>query len=112
MFINTLALQLMRESLLSLAQIVAYSIMTFTRDELLSCSKATKYAFYDWLSREDVNLRKLQLLTAKKVFKTNTCDSVFVVDDLSKIIRVTEIEGSYEPICPVNQPLGYRATSR
>ena len=61
----------------------------FSRDALLSFSAAKKDALYDLLNREDVDWRKLQLLTAKKVLKTNKQSSLsaFVVDDSVKMRR-------------------------
>ena len=58
----------------------------FSRDALLSFSAAKKDALYDLLNREDLDWRKLQLLTAKKVLKTNSKNrlSAFVVDDSVK----------------------------
>jgi hypothetical protein len=47
------------------------SVAMFSRDALLSFSAAKKDALYDLLNREDLDWRKLQLLTAKKVLKTN-----------------------------------------
>ena len=43
----------------------------FSKDALLSFSAAKKDALYDLLNREDLDWRKLQLLTAKKVLKAN-----------------------------------------
>lgn len=61
----------------------------FSRDALLSFSATKKDALYDLLNREDVDWRKLQLLTAKKVLKTNKQSSLsaFVVDDSVKMRR-------------------------
>jgi hypothetical protein len=55
----------------------------FSRDALLSFSAAKKDALYDLLNREDLDWRKLQLLTAKKVLKANSKKqiSAFVIDD-------------------------------
>ncbi len=48
-------------------------VAMFSRDALLSFSAAKKDALYDLLNREDLDWRKLQLLTAKKVLKTRGC---------------------------------------
>jgi hypothetical protein len=65
----------------------ANSIGMFSRESLLSFSAARKDALYDFLNREDVNWRQLQLLTAKKVIRAtdNSKLRAFVVDDLVKI---------------------------
>lgn len=65
------------------------SVAMFSRDALLSFSATKKDALYDLLNREDVDWRKLQLLTAKKVLKTNKQSSLsaFVVDDSVKMRR-------------------------
>ncbi|GGB74975.1 IS4 family transposase [Shewanella inventionis] len=62
------------------------SVAMFSRDALLSFSAAKKDALYDLLNREDVDWRKLQLLTAKKVLKANSKSrlSAFVIDDTVK----------------------------
>jgi hypothetical protein len=56
---------------------------------LLSFSAAKKDALYDLLNREDLDWRKLQWLTAKKVLKANAKNShsAFVIDDSVKIRR-------------------------
>jgi hypothetical protein len=58
----------------------------FSRDALLSFSATKKDALYDLLNREDLDWRKLQLLTAKKVLKVNSQSSLsaFVIDDSVK----------------------------
>jgi len=43
-------------------------------DALLSFSAAKKDALYDLLNREDLDWRKLQLLTAKKVLRANSIE--------------------------------------
>jgi hypothetical protein len=48
----------------------------FSRDALLSFSATKKDALYDLLNREDLDWRKLQLLTAKKVLKVNSQSSL------------------------------------
>jgi hypothetical protein len=65
----------------------ANSIGMFSRESLLSFSAARKDALYDFLNREDVNWRQLQLLTAKKVIRAtdNSKLRAFVVDDSVKI---------------------------
>lgn len=65
----------------------ANSISMFSRESLLSFSAAKKDALYDFLNREDVNWRQLQLLTAKKVIHAtdNSKLRAFVVDDSVKI---------------------------
>jgi hypothetical protein len=62
------------------------SVAMFSRDALLSFSAAKKDALYDLLNREDLDWRKLQLLTAKKVLKANSKNklSAFVIDDTVK----------------------------
>jgi hypothetical protein len=62
------------------------SVAMFSRDALLSFSAAKKDALYDLLNREDLDWRKLQLLTAKKVLKANSKKqiSAFVIDDTVK----------------------------
>jgi len=67
----------------------------FSRDALLSFSAAKKDALYDLLNREDLDWRKLQLLTAKKVLKTNSKNrlSAFVVDDSVKTRRGKKMPG-------------------
>ena len=71
------------------------SVSMFSRDALLSFSEAKKDALYDLLNREDLDWRKLQLLTAKKVLKTNKNNKVnaFVVDDSVKIRRGKKMPG-------------------
>ena len=62
------------------------SVAMFSKDALLSFSAAKKDALYELLNREDLDWRKLQLLTAKKVLKTNSKNklSAFVIDDSVK----------------------------
>ncbi|WP_191321813.1 transposase [Colwellia sp. C1TZA3] len=62
------------------------SVAMFSRDALLSFSAAKKDALYDLLNREDLDWRKLQLLTAKKVLRANSKKqiSAFVIDDTVK----------------------------
>jgi hypothetical protein len=63
------------------------SVAMFSRDALLSFSATKKDALYDLLNREDLDWRKLQRLTAKKVLKANSKNqlSAFVIDDTVKI---------------------------
>jgi len=62
------------------------SVAMFSKDALLSFSAAKKDALYDLLNREDLDWRKLQLLTAKKLLKDNPNNqlSAFVIDDTVK----------------------------
>jgi hypothetical protein len=62
------------------------SVAMFSRDALLSFSAAKKDALYDLLNHEDLDWRKLQLLTAKKVLKAPPKNrlSAFVIDDTVK----------------------------
>ena len=71
------------------------SVAMFSRDALLSFSAAKKDALYDLLNREDLDWRKLQLLTAKKVLKANNKNklSAFVVDDSVKTRRGKKMPG-------------------
>jgi hypothetical protein len=71
------------------------SVAMFSRDALLTFSAAKKDALYDLLNREDLDWRKLQLLTAKKVLKTsqNNKLNAFVVDDSVKIRRGKRMPG-------------------
>ncbi|MCG6202939.1 transposase [Psychromonas antarctica] len=71
------------------------SVAMFSRDALLSFSAAKKDALYDLLNREDLDWRKLQLLTAKKVLKTNSKNklSAFVIDDTVKTRRGKRMPG-------------------
>ncbi len=71
------------------------SVAMFSRDALLSFSAAKKDALYDLLNRENVDWRKLQLLTAKKVLKSNSHGglSAFVIDDSVKIRRGKKMPG-------------------
>jgi hypothetical protein len=72
-----------------------HSVAMFSRDALVSFSATKKVALYDLLNREDVDWRKLQLLTAKKVLKPNhhSDHSAFVVDDSVKIRRGKKMPG-------------------
>jgi SRSO17 transposase len=71
------------------------SIGMFSKDSLQSFSAAKKDALYDFLNREDLNWRKLQLLTAKKVIGStdNSALRAFVVDDSVKIRRGKKMPG-------------------
>jgi hypothetical protein len=71
------------------------SIGMFSKDSLQSFSAAKKDAPYDLLNREDLNWRKLQLLTAKKVIGStdNSTLRAFVVDDTVKIRRGKKMPG-------------------
>ncbi len=71
------------------------SIGMFSKDSLQSFSAAKKDAIYDLLNREDLNWRKLQLLTAKKVIGStdNSTLRAFVVDDTVKIRRGKKMPG-------------------
>ena len=71
------------------------SVAMFSRDALLSFSATKKDALYDLLNREDVDWRKLQLLTAKKVLKANSKNklSAFVIDDTVKTRRGKKMPG-------------------
>jgi hypothetical protein len=66
----------------------------FSRASLLSFSAAKKDALYDLLNRDDLNWRKLQLLTAKKVIRDTDSSTLraFVVDDSVKIRRVKKCQ--------------------
>ena len=59
------------------------SIAMFSKDSLQSFSAAKKDALYDLLNREDLNWRKLNLLTARKVINSTDSSTLraFVVDD-------------------------------
>ena len=71
------------------------SVGMFSRDALLSFSATKKDALYDLLNREDLDWRKLQLLTAKKVLKANSQSSLsaFVIDDSVKMRRGKKMPG-------------------
>jgi SRSO17 transposase len=71
------------------------SVAMFSKDALLSFSAAKKDALYDLLNREDLDWRKLQLLTAKKVLKANPKNkiSAFVIDDTVKTRRGKKMPG-------------------
>ena len=74
------------------------SVAMFSRDALLSFSAAKKDALYALLNREDLDWRKLQLLTAKKVLKTHRKNKLnaFIIDDSVKTRR-----GKKCPVFPV-----------
>ena len=71
------------------------SVAMFSRDALLSFSAAKKDALYDLLNREDVDWRKLQRLTAKKVLNEGSKKqlSAFVIDDTVKTRRGKTMPG-------------------
>ena len=71
------------------------SIAMFSRDSLQSFSATKKDTLYDLLKREDLNWRKLQLQTAKKVIKATDSSMLraFVVDDSVKIRRGKKMPG-------------------
>ncbi|GAW98016.1 MULTISPECIES: IS4 family transposase [Colwellia] len=71
------------------------SVAMFSKDSLLSFSAAKKDALYDLLNREDLDWRKLQLLTAKKVLKGKSKNqlSAFVIDDTVKTRRGKKMPG-------------------
>lgn len=71
------------------------SVAMFSKDALLSFSAAKKDALYTLLNREDLDWRKLQLLTAKKVLKANSKNkiSAFVIDDTVKARRGKKMPG-------------------
>ncbi|WP_145964465.1 transposase [Parashewanella spongiae] len=67
----------------------------FAKESLLSFSSAKKDVLYDLLNREDLNWRKLQLYTAKKLIKQEGKSKVraFVVDDSVKQRRGKKMPG-------------------
>jgi len=71
------------------------SVAMFSKNALLSFSAAKKDALYDLLNREDLDWRKLQRLTAKKVLKTNYKNktSALVIDDTVKTRRGKKMPG-------------------
>ncbi len=71
------------------------SVAMFSRDSLHSFSCTKKDALYDLLKREDVNWRKLNILTAKKVIRATDKSRLraFVVDDSVKIRRGKKMPG-------------------
>jgi len=71
------------------------SIAMFSKDSLQSFSAAKKDALYDLLNREDLNWRKLNLLTARKVINSTDKSTLraFVVDDSVKIRRGRKMPG-------------------
>lgn len=71
------------------------SVSMFSKSSLQGFSTAKKDALYDLLNREDLNWRKLQLITAKKVLRTtdNDNEAAFVVDDSVKIRRGKTMPG-------------------
>ncbi|MCP4254016.1 MAG: transposase [Candidatus Scalindua sp.] len=71
------------------------SVGMFSRDALLSFSTAKKDALYALLNREDLDWRKLQRLTAKKVLKVSSKSKLnaFVIDDTVKTRRGKTMPG-------------------
>ena len=71
------------------------SVAMFSKDSLQSFSATKKDALYDLLNREDLNWRKLQLLTARKVIKSIDSSALraFVVDDSVKLRRGKKMPG-------------------
>jgi len=71
------------------------SVAMFSRDALLSFSATKKDALYDLLNREDLDWRKLQRLTAKKVLNAQGKNqlSAFVIDDTVKTRRGKKMPG-------------------
>jgi hypothetical protein len=71
------------------------SVAMFSKDALLSFSAAKKDALYDLLNREDLDWRKLQRLTAKKVLNANGKNqlSASVIDDTVKTRRGKKMSG-------------------
>ncbi len=71
------------------------SVGMFSRDALLSFSTAKKDALYALLNREDLDWRKLQRLTAKKVLKVSSKNKLnaFVIDDTVKTRRGKTMPG-------------------
>ena len=71
------------------------SVAMFSKDALLSFSAAKKDSLYDLLNREDLDWRKLQRLTAKKVLQANPRNkiSAFVIDDTVKTRRGKKMPG-------------------
>ncbi|WP_244935385.1 IS4 family transposase [Parashewanella spongiae] len=71
------------------------TISMFAKESLLSFSSAKKDVLYDLLNREDLNWRKLQLYTAKKLIKQEGKSKVraFVVDDSVKQRRGKKMPG-------------------
>ena len=71
------------------------SVAMFSRDALLSFSATKKDALYDLLNREDLDWRKLQRLTAKKVIRASNKNklSAFVIDDTVKTRRGKNMAG-------------------
>ena len=71
------------------------TISMFAKDSLLSFSSAKKDVLYDLLNREDLNWRKLQLYTAKKLIKQEGKSKIraFVVDDSVKVRRGKKMPG-------------------
>ena len=67
----------------------------FARESLLSFSSAKKDVLYDLLNREDLNWRRLQLCTAKKLIRQEGKSKVraFVVDDSGKVRRGKKMPG-------------------
>ena len=73
----------------------ADTISMFVRESLQSFSSAKKDVLYDLLNREDLNWRKLQLCTAKKLIKQEGKSKIraFVVDDSVKVRRGKKMPG-------------------
>ena len=73
----------------------ADTISMFARESLLSFSSAKKDVLYDLLNREDLNWRKLQLCTAKKLIRQEGKSKIraFVVDDSVKVRRGKKMPG-------------------
>lgn len=60
------------------------TIGMFSKDSLLSFSDMKKDVLYEALNKEDLNWRKLQLITAKKVINLKAKTTAFIVDDCVK----------------------------
>ncbi len=71
------------------------SVSMFSRDALLSFSSSKKDALYDFINHENLDWRKLQLLTAKKILKPHEGNKLnaFVIDDSVKIRRGKKMPG-------------------
>lgn len=71
------------------------SVAMFSRNSLQCFSATKKDALYDLLNREDLDWRKLQFITAKKILRATDCchESAFVVDDSVKIRRGKKMPG-------------------
>ena len=81
----------------------------FSRDALLSFSATKKDALYELLNREDLDWRKLQRLTAKKVVNANGKNqlSAFVINDTVKTRRGKKMPGvaNDEQFVPIDNEL-------